>query len=225
MEIRLKCNDKLELNGFKSLKTISLNILSYNLIKDTLKGDVMIEGEYLKDNEETPRWYEQITPFTIVFRNEDIKINEIELEELNYNIIDNQFIDLSFEIVVEYDLHNKYKDDDDIEVPVEVVEEEMVFNEIKEIETEEDEITKHYDDLLESIFNSTNDRSSNIELNIKEEKTNFKNQKTSYKTITVFYLKNENEMENISKERRISVQDLYKRNDDFQSTKRLIIND
>ena len=132
---------------------------------------------------------------------------------------------MSFEIVVEYDLKDKHKEDDEIEVPVEIVEEEMVFNEIKELASEEDEITKHYDDILDSIFNNTNDRDSNVKLNIKQEKTDFKSQKTSYKTITVFYLKNENEMENISKERRISIQDLYKKNDDFQSTKRLIIND
>lgn len=34
MEIRLKCNDSLELNNFNNLKTILLDVLSYNLIGD-----------------------------------------------------------------------------------------------------------------------------------------------------------------------------------------------
>lgn len=250
MEIRLKCNDSLELNNLDNLKTILLDILSYNLIGDTLKGDVMIDGEYFMKGEEQPRGFEDIVPFTMVFRNDNIQIDDITIDNFNYEISKDNIISLKFEIVVEYTILDNKEKEEIIEVPVEIDSYEEVStnndvieenyccvkkdldNEIKE-ETvnkelndeinksikEETTITEKYDQLLDKIMNVRNDVKETKELKP------FLNQKTSYNSITVFYLNKESEIESISKERRISIQDIYNKNDDFAKTRRIIINE
>ena len=56
-------------------------------------------------------------------------------------------------------------------------------------------------------------------------KVSFKNQTTTNNKITVYYVSKENELETISKERRISINDIYKSNSDFEKTRRIIINE
>lgn len=244
MEIRLKCNDSLELNNFDNLKTILLDVLSYNLIGNTLKGDVMIDGEYFIKNEDNPRGFEDIVPFTMVFRDNNLEIENVLIDNFNYDITEENIIKLYFEIVVIYsivekDTENNLKEEV-IEVPVEIDqveevskknldEENYVYlndnnitNNINNIITDtndlENQITKKYDELLDEIMSlrETKTKDNNLVVN---------KQKTTYKSITVFYLDKESEIENISKERRISIQEIYKNNDDFINTKRIIINE
>lgn len=249
MEIRLKCNDSLELNNLDNLKTILLDILSYNLIGDTLKGDVMIDGEYFMKGEEQPRGFEDIVPFTMVFRSDNIKINDITIDNFDYEISKDNIITLNFEIVVEYEIIDKVDKEEIIEVPIEINEYEEVssnddvveetfccvkdqkeenikennnkelISELNQLKNEEVEITEKYDQLLDKIMNVRADNKAN------KNSSMFLNQKTSYNSITVFYLNKESEIENISKERRIPIQDIYKINDDFTKTRRIIINE
>lgn len=247
MEIRLKCNDSLELNNLDNLKTILLDILSYNLIGDTLKGDVMIDGEYFMKGEEQPRGFEDIVPFTMIFRNDNIQINNITVDDFDYEISNENIITLNFEIVVEYEIIDKLDKEEIIEVPVEINEYEEVnsniedvdetycciknqikeennnnkelINELNQLKIEEIEITEKYDQLLDKIMNVRTDDKNN------KNNSMFSNQKTSYNLITVFYLNKESEIETISRERRIAIQDIYKKNDDFTKTRRIIIDE
>lgn len=244
MEIRLKCNDSLELNNFNNLKTILLDVLSYNLIGNTLKGDVMIDGEYFIKNEDNPRGFEDIVPFTMVFRDNNLEIENVSIDNFNYDITEENIIKLYFEIVVIYSIVKKDNEnnleEEVIEVPVEIdqveeaskkiIDEENyvylndnnITNNINNIITDtndlENQITKKYDELLDEIMSvrETKTKDNNLVVN---------KQKTTYKSITVFYLDKESEIENISKERRISIQEIYKNNDDFINTKRIIINE
>lgn len=247
MEIRLKCNDSLELNNLDNLKTILLDILSYNLIGDTLKGDVMIDGEYFMKGEEQPRGFEDIVPFTMIFRNDNIQINNITVDDFDYEISNENIITLNFEIVVEYEIIDKLDKEEIIEVPVEINEYEEVnsniedvdetycciknqikeennnnkelINELNQLKIEEIEITEKYDQLLDKIMNVRTDDKNN------KNNSMFSNQKTSYNLITVFYLNKKSEIETISRERRIAIQDIYKKNDDFTKTRRIIIDE
>lgn len=244
MEIRLKCNDSLELNNFNNLKTILLDVLSYNLIGNTLNGDVMIDGEYFIKSEDNPRGFEDIVPFTMVFRDNNLEIENVSIDNFNYDITEENIIKLYFEIVVIYSIVKKDNEnnleEEVIEVPVEIdqveetskkiIDEENyvylndnnITNSINNIITDtndlENQITKKYDELLDEIMSvrETKTKDNNLVVN---------KQKTTYKSITVFYLDKESEIENISKERRISIQEIYKNNDDFINTKRIIINE
>ena len=88
MIIRVKCNKNIELNQFHNLESIELNVLSYKLEKDTLNGDVKINGIYALFDSEEKRNFEDIVPFLVVFRDENIEINNIEIENKVFDIID-----------------------------------------------------------------------------------------------------------------------------------------
>lgn len=266
MEIRVNCNNLVSLNNFKSLKLIRLGVLSYNLHKATLTGDVKISGEYIKeDNIELG--FEEIVPFTVVFRNEMIKIEKVFIENDKYITNNIQGVDVNFDLVVIYSLiednndnkknedekHNQKTDEENIiEVPVEIEDETQMVQAdvIDELLEEAEKITQEYDDLLSKILDVRNDENINSnnnnnykeleseekELNIKtslnnvniikdNNKVTFKNQTTTNNKITVYYVSKENELETISKERRISINDIYKSNSDFEKTRRIIINE
>ena len=78
--MRLNCFNSVELNGFTKLKNIKLEIISYNLNGNVLSGDVKTTGEYYKQNDEKSKGFEDIVPFEIVFRDSNIKVDKIFIE-------------------------------------------------------------------------------------------------------------------------------------------------
>lgn len=236
MEIRLNCFNSVELNGFTKLKNIKLEIISYNLNGNVLSGDVKTTGEYYKQNDEKSKGFEDIVPFEIVFRDSNIKVDKIFIENELFTFKETVGIKMQYEIVVQYSLIETDNKEDEIveEVPVEIDEEYVAVSNVNNTEKEECiisnnvskeevELTNYYDNKLDEAFNNR-EINSNIIGNNKE-KLSFLNQKSSYKTITVYYLNKENEIETISKEKRISLTEIYKNNDDFSKTHRLIINE
>ena len=247
MEIRVFCNKLVTLNNFNNLKVIRLNVLSYNLKQATLTGDVKISGEYLKE-ENYEMGFEEIVPFTVVFRNDKIKVNTILIENDKFDSLNNQGVDVTFELVVNYDLiedneiddsnnneeqeKENFEADEIIEVPVEIEEEvQMICNEEKDnILVEAEKITEEYDKLLTEILNVRNENELN-NVTLKNEQVNYdnkvylKNQTTTYNKLSVYYVTKENEIETISKEKRIAISDIYKQNSDFEKTRRIIINE
>jgi len=263
MEIRVNCNNLITLNSFKNLKLIRLGVLSYNLNKATLTGDVKVSGEYFKEDN-TEMGFEDIVPFTVVFRNEKVKIEKVFIDNDIYNTKDIQGVDVTFDLVVVYSLieeennsNDKPNEEDNkedeiiIEVPVEVEDDsQMVQGDvIDELIEEAEKITKEYDELLSKVLNSRNDevelepndyqeieykedeetklqpKYSNVNIIKDNNKVSFKNQSTTNNKVTVYYVNKENELETISKERRISINDIYKTNSDFEKTRRIIINE
>jgi len=207
---------------------------------------------------------EDIVPFTVVFRNEKVKIEKVFIDNDIYNTKDIQGVDVTFDLVVVYSLieeennsNDKPNEEDNkedeiiIEVPVEVEDDsQMVQGDvIDELIEEAEKITKEYDELLSKVLNSRNDevelepndyqeieykedeetklqpKYSNVNIIKDNNKVSFKNQSTTNNKVTVYYVNKENELETISKERRISINDIYKTNSDFEKTRRIIINE
>ena len=160
--------------------------------------------------------FEELIPFTIVFNNKNVKIENIFIENDSYTINSNVGVEVSFDIIVKYSLiENKNVNDSVIEVPVEIEEVVQVSNKMLE---EVEDITAKYETLLDELFDVRQDSNNN-------ENQFIKKQKDSYKTISIFYINNEKELDIISRERRIPLQDLYKQNEDYSATHRIIIND
>ena len=194
MEIRLNCNKIIELNNFDKLKLIKINIYSYKLEEDNLNGDVKVEGDYYKKDCLESMGFEELIPFTIVFNNKNVKIENIFIENDSYTINSNVGVEVSFDIIVKYSLiENKNVNDSVIEVPVEIEEVVQVSNKMLE---EVEDITAKYETLLDELFDVRQDSNNN-----------------------------ENELDIISRERRIPLQDLYKQNEDYSANHRIIIND
>ena len=223
MEIRVFCNKLVTLNNFNDLKLIRLNVLSYNLKHATLNGDVKISGEYLKE-ENYEMGFEEIVPFTVVFRNDKIKVNNIIIENDNYNVIINQGIDVSFELVVNYELTEEEQsnngskeeleteEENIIEVPVEITDdfEKMIGDQKNDVLLEVEKITEEYDKLLSNILNvRCSNEDNNVVLSqdkrVENNKVNFKKLQSNYNKLSIYYINKESELELISKEKRISI--------------------
>ena len=64
MEIRISCNKLIKLDNLKNLKNIEINVLSYNLDKNELNGDVKVKGEYYQLDTELYSFNDEL-PFTV----------------------------------------------------------------------------------------------------------------------------------------------------------------
>lgn len=210
MEIKIKCEHEIKLNQFVKLETVNFEVSSYLLKNDTLNGDVKINGTYQKNISEisTHQGFEDLVPFTVVFRDRNIKINKINIDEEKISE-NNDGINCSFTLVVDYEL-----DEQIMEVPVEMEEE------IIKVSNTTDEITDEYTKKLEEKMNVRD--SINL---INDTNVNFNNLKENYACINVYYLQNEKEIEQLAKEKRISITQLLNNNDDFNKTRRLIIDE
>ena len=216
MIIRVKCNKNVELNQFHNLESIELNVLSYKLEKDTLNGDVKINGVYALFNSEEKRNFEDIVPFLVVFRDENIKIDNIEIENKVFDIIETG-IDINFDLVVNYSLLEKIENSQEIEVPVEIEEVMPVFS-----NNVYDKIQDDYDKKLENIMNT---RNTLIYESKKDANISFKNLKSDKKTVSVFYFEKESEIEKISKQSQKTIQEIYNDNKDLNNKKRIVIHE
>ena len=216
MIIRVKCNKNIELSQFHNLESIELNVLSYKLEKDTLNGDVKINGVYALFNSEEKRNFEDIVPFLVVFRDENIKIDNIEIENRVFDIVETG-IDINFDLVVNYSLLEKIENTQEIEVPVEIEEVMPVFS-----NNVYDKIQNDYDKKLENIMNT---RNTLIYESKKDANISFKNLKSDKKTISVFYFEKESEIEKISKQSQKTIQEIYNDNKDLNNKKRIVIHE
>ncbi len=182
MELRINCNESINLDQFASVNSIGIEVMSYKADKDTLNGDIKINGEYqkkVKDGVST-RGFEEIVPFTVVFRTDNFKIVKIYIENFSFQEEPNKGVNCKFEVVIVYTQEENAKPNDnveDIEIPVEInqivavggkdefvepetmedplIEEYPGTYEIEEenaFDEEASKITKEYDDLLKDIL-------------------------------------------------------------------------
>lgn len=210
MEIKIRCEHEINLNQFVKLETINLEVSSFLLKNDTLNGDVKINGTYQKNTNDAPthQGFEDLVPFTVVFRDRNIKINKITIDEEKFTE-NSDGINCTFVLIVDYELEEQI-----IEVPVETEEE------IIKVSNDSDEITDEYTKKLEEKMNVRD--SVNL---VNDTNVNFNNLKESYSCINIYYLQNEKEIEKIANEKRISITQVLSDNDDFDKTRRLIIDE
>lgn len=211
MEIRIKCEHEIILNQFLKLENINYEVSSYTLKGDTLIGDVKIGGTYEKQGIDnvTHQGFEDLVPFTVVFRDENVKIMDIVVENEKEQQNDLGLIS-SFDLFVIYELIDKQEEI--IEVPYEINEE------IIKVSNENENITEEYSKKLEEKFN--------VRENVMEnEKIDFRFLPENYQSIHVYYLNNEKEIESIANEKRIAIERVLKNNNDFSQTRRIIIDE
>lgn len=232
MQIKINCNQLINLDNFLELSSISIDVLSYKLNNDTLEGDVKIGGFYQKNNNSKllEQGFEEIVPFTLVFRSKNIQIDLISIENKEYHSF-NTGIDVSFELVVDYSIveENKPNIEEDIQIPVIINEEietksDIKISEIKENEIDnlssdvENDISKKYDEILDNLINTrTKDIHDNKKIKIKD--------KDKLSKVVVYYISKESDVEKIAKIAKTGVNEIYTKNKDLLSSKRIVINE
>lgn len=137
MELRICCDASVKLEKMTNVNEIHCDIDSYNVMGDTLEGNIRISGKYIKDDMDNLFDFNETVPFTIVFKDRNFEIKKIEVEDFNCQEIINQGIECQFNIVVDYIT----RDEMDVEVP-EVMPEEIVEPQKEEIIDIQEEIVE-----------------------------------------------------------------------------------
>lgn len=114
MNFKIDCMNFVMLYEVKEVLDVNAKVLKYDLDDDTLKGNVEINGRYLKDNNDKPIPFSDVVPFTVVFNTDDIIINEVRVEDFKYELLKDG-IDSTFKVSIDYMLkQDNNHDEDDI---------------------------------------------------------------------------------------------------------------
>lgn len=249
MELRICCDAAVKLLKMTDVVDVECNIDSYTVKGDTLEGNILIRGNYVKDNLEEKFAFSEFVPFTIVFKDRNYLVNHISVQEFECQEIINQGIECKFNIVVDYTPQ-------EVEVPVEtgeavpvqefpeagaeiIEEKQQEVMDAVEVETMNDEeikaeINKKYDDLLNEILEAREDENfyepeKAITINSDSSRedcrgllASIQEHQASYR---VYYTNKETDIEQICKAERLSLDRVYRDNQktDFLSKKRIII--
>lgn len=253
MELRIKCDAKVNLEGLINIVNVMCEINDYNVDNNSLSGSVNVKGNYIKDDLHTTYDFNENVPFTVVFKNNIEKIEKIEVEDFIFNEIVNNGIECKFNIFISYEDSKSFNEDDSLE-DKETVAEKVIEEELEEIEDNtlddekiKDAINKKYDELLEEILEKREDNfleendekiensvselleekenNFNIKNSVSDVRSYFNNVKETYESYHVYYPKQEKELEEICSKENISIDRVYKdkANKDFKDKKRIII--
>lgn len=161
MELRIKCDAKVDLTGFVSLLNVSVETKEYELNEDTLTGYVGVKGNYIKDDIQNAYEFNQNVPFTVVFNNKDLVLKKIEIEDFSTNEIINHGIECNFDMLITYSEGSEPSQEKSEEVieTIEIIEEdkENDFIDNKDDEEIKNDILEKYDQLLNQILDSRDD--------------------------------------------------------------------
>ena len=231
MELKVKCNKNIELSNFEKINKIQCDIVSANLNGDTLTGDVKISGEYYKKGVNDVKRFEDIVPFTVVFRSDAVNISDVELENEEHAIKENSGIEIKFDLLVKYDIIEKDDNDDEIKIPVEYEEVEQVISKINYDEEEEiinnlaQEVTEGHNLIIKELLDNREEYNTNINYKNNNKSVDFKKIPNKSRKISVYYFNKESDLEKISKEKKVSVQEVYNKNNDTIEKRRIIIDE
>lgn len=179
MELKIYCDASVKLEKMSNVMEVECNVGDYRIDGDTLTGDIIIKGNYIKDVIEERHEFDEIVPFTIVFNDVGYIVEGITIKDFECQEIINQGIECGFSILVNYtsengEIEEDYNEDEDkYDNQEEADDEDFIIDELDfaeeiEVETEEDiiavndedikaEINKKYDNLLNEILEARAD--------------------------------------------------------------------
>ena len=160
MELRIKCDAKVDLTGFVSLLNVSVETKEYELKDDTLSGYVSVKGNYIKDDIQNAYEFNQNVPFTVVFNTKGLRLEKIEIEDFSTNEIINHGIECDFDMLITYSEENEtLEETEEVTETIEIHDEEkeIDFIDIKEDEEIKSDIIQKYDELLNQILDNSDD--------------------------------------------------------------------
>lgn len=102
MEIKIYCDASVKIENFNSAFNVKCSIVDYKKDKDTLSGNILITGEFIKDNLDEKYPFSEVVPFSIVFKDGNFKVDSVVTKNFTYQEVVNQGIEANFNIVVKY---------------------------------------------------------------------------------------------------------------------------
>ena len=247
MELRIKCEAKVDLVDFVNLLNVMCEVNEYELKDETLNGYVCVKGKYIKDDLHEEYDFLENVPFTVVFNANSLSLDKIEVEDLVTTEIINHGLECKFNIAITYseiekDLNENLEENNLIEEEeikdLPETNNDFISSNDEELKTE---INQKYDELLNKILSTREEdneveESKEIEENVEKNIFNistsenklrpvFTKFKDSYTSYHVYYPKQESELESICNKEKISIDRIYSdnANKDFKDKKRIII--
>ncbi len=247
MELKINCDTKVSIDRLNSLKTVDCNVISFNLDKNVLNGDIRISGKYYKDDLDKFYQFEDVVPFTVMFNDENINIQGVTCGNFSCQEVVNQGIECHFDVFIRYEngvieipvelpsekLEIKMEDQKKVEVEHKKIEVEVEVEEEKEVEDKDnayEEITQKYDDLLGEILDVRNDnfldpkRTDGLvkinQVQEKKERLALSNMFEKQTTIKIYFPSGEQEVDQICKEKQLNINDAY---EEYRKNRRIII--
>ena len=109
MEIKIYCDAKVNIDKFNSAVFVKCEVDNYRKEGETLSGEIIIEGEYYKDSFDEKYPFSEKVPFSIVFKTPNYNIEDIVIEDFNFQEIVNFGIETNFNIIIRYEILKKMK--------------------------------------------------------------------------------------------------------------------
>lgn len=223
LELRMNYTAFIKLRNFVKINDISAEIKEYVKNEDVVTGKLDVTGSYLVDDlVKSNKFFEEI-PFNIIFSNNDFEIIDIDCVNLDYEIVDGRGIEVMFDVHITYE--NVKINEDVIEIPVLVDDEEVCEsnNENKELVYEEikDEHENNIDKLIEEELDIVPDNVPQTLEEVKHE--TLKNDRV--KTIKVCYYNDSSDLDKVCDEQKIGIDKIFNdnKNTDFVKYRRVII--
>ncbi len=231
MNLMMNFNNFVKLKDFFKLTDIGAEVVDYSVVDNNLEGVLFVQGKYVLKEKMIEESFNKRIPFSIMFTSNDIEVDDILCESLDTVEIDGRGIDINFDIKVDYEIID--------EIPVktfENVEEVVNLNDVNDTEENIVELvdsqdflnieeikeaeTKRMDELLKSTLVYKDD-------NLPTQEAVARCLKESKSKIKVCYYQTEKELERVSTQNNISLNQLYEENkeNDINKYRRVIIND
>lgn len=219
MELKVNSNAFIKLPDLLKVSTAKVIIDDFSLVKNEIKGNVIIKGDYYKSDEETSinDFFESI-PFSVVFSHNENEFKDIRVSNLEYFEVEDKGIETSFDLFVEYDKKELILDekDDDVQIPEERLAETII---------EKEDVKETLEDIKTSISNKM-DKMLSSKIEVKEDNLPTKRiNNTNKKTIKICFFKHESEIDEICSSNNVTVDTVLKdsNNSEYISKQRLFI--
>lgn len=214
LELRMNYSAFIKLNKFVKINDISAEIKEYVKNGEVINGKLDVSGNYLEEDFIKSNNFNEEIPFSIIFKNENFEIVDIDCVNLDYQIIDGRGIEVIFDVLIKYEEECVEESEDIIEIPVIVEEEKVDYEAVKEEKEEETDL------LIEEKLDLCNDFSPTEEKNITETKKTEKK-----RVIKVCYYQDNKELDEVCNSNNIGIDKIFNdnKNTDFVKYKRVII--
>lgn len=218
MELRMNFTSFIKLKDVIKVNDINGEILEYDLVENEINGVLGINGKYLKDTLDEVLTFTEDVPFTIVFYENDIELDDVDCINLDYHLVDGRGLEISFDIKVEYTNNDDEENIDALRDSEINIDDELVI-EPSEIDLNEDSIEEVKEDITEEIQQKLTNSLIFKDDNLPQEKDTLTELTEKRCKLRVCYFSNDNELENVCKNNNISIDQVFKDNKDFDINK------
>lgn len=102
MELRMSFNDFIKIKSIFKINDLSGEVLDFKVNENEINGILGITGTYQLDDLVDTHTINSEIPFNFVFADNDVMINDVDCINLDYELIDGRGLEVSFDILIDY---------------------------------------------------------------------------------------------------------------------------